>query len=328
MLDLKEFARKNTKTAFGKEYCYIKAQENISEKLLIVLSAHNQFNKFFLFRSFVENLKYDMLFLTDNNTWYLDDDFGLSYELIIKDYINIYKKENIVIFGSSMGGYGAVCLATKFGTNCLLCNPQIDLPISYEWGWNELRLHLREIINSKKYIDVVKELEKSRFNNIYFVIYGHNPIDEINVNLLMTSCKCEKKLIVFQYDGDDHNFPFDRDVNLIYQCIDLIYSVTNLNIKSKGALPEIKELRESRRRNDFYAPYEFNREYINRDLWTNRSQIKQSGIYNFIDVGIWAKSKYSGLLMYRDENGCYHLIAPPGIKENRISFFIKTNLSL
>ena len=311
MLDLKAIVDKCTFHKYNKTYCYIPCG---SEKLIILLSAHNQNNKYFLFRSFLENQKYDLLFITDNNTWYLDDDKGSSYIKIFLEFIEIYGSNNIIVFGSSMGGYGAVLFASELNINCLVCNPQIDLNVSKDWAWEELSNDINKIVKSNKQVDIIKKLEVCENNSVYFLIYGNNPLDVINANLFLTMCKNEKRMIVYQYDDDTHEFPFGKNIDLIYKCFNIIYEYSNIYLPktNKSYLPTLN--RHKRRKYHKYELFEMSMEkyvdFYKCSLWSLRSKIEKNGLYLFSDIGFLNKDNLSGIIVYRYAEEKYYMVFP------------------
>ena len=99
-MNIESLVKSCEKDFFGRKYLYVPKEG--SSKLLILLSAHNQGNRYFLLKSFISNQKYNLLFITNpENNWYLDDNFGESYIKLIKYISDKYDKNNVFIFGSS-----------------------------------------------------------------------------------------------------------------------------------------------------------------------------------------------------------------------------------
>ena len=310
MINVREIAEKNTFEKNGKKYCYVKSGKG-SSYLVIVLSAHNQYNKYFLFRAFLETQKHDLLFITDDNTWYLDDNKGKTYIDIVSDIAKKYDKRNVVIYGSSMGGYGAALIATKLGINCLLCNPQISLPVSKDYGWAQLRKELTSLINQGRDVDILREYQTSNFNPVFCIVHGYNKIDIINANLFITACKPTKKVIVYAYDNDTHDFPFGRNMELQYKFFDLIFSYALINFDYKTVEnSELELTRKTRWCNGQFASYELSGLENKESTWSLRSLIHKEGMYLFKDIGIGKLDSISGVLAFLDQNGQWHRVSP------------------
>src|SRR3989338_1306191 len=100
-VNLEEIVSIHEVVDFEKKYLFIPFSE--SDELIVLLSAHNQKEKYFLLRTFMANQKTNLLFMTDpKNTWYLDDDGGATYDNILKKIFSNFSKNKTYIFGSSM----------------------------------------------------------------------------------------------------------------------------------------------------------------------------------------------------------------------------------
>ena len=103
-MDIHEFINTHQKTFKGIEYLYLPLN-NKNNTLVIVLATHNQ-KKYMLARTFLNNQKYDLLFLKDeNNTYYFGKDNSNAYEELLESIIRHYDRKRVFFVGASMSGY-------------------------------------------------------------------------------------------------------------------------------------------------------------------------------------------------------------------------------
>lgn len=259
--------------------------------MLILLSAHNQGNRYFLLKSFISNQKYNLLFITNpENNWYLDDNLGESYIKLIKNISDEYDKNNVFIFGSSMAGYAAIHFAVKLDVNCLTCNPQVNLNLSMDYGWYELNKNISKIVSKRKALPLEELLNKGIYNGVMCIVHGHAPIDVANVELILGSSATVRKLLVYTLDTDDHAMPFGRDVEKVHQALELIAGFSSFNLQTQDANPQISTLRLNRKNaieNDIKFSYRGISNFYkpNGYSWRRRHEINQPGVYFFEDIG-------------------------------------------
>ncbi|MFT4060126.1 MAG: hypothetical protein QM652_11335 [Legionella sp.] len=245
-LDLKKIIQKHGAEDFGKKYLFIPFSE--SDELIVLLSAHNQKEKYFLLRTFIEHKKHNLLFITDpNNTWYLDGDGGATYNKILEKIFVNFSKKKIYVFGSSMAGYGALHFAIINDVNCLVCNPQVDLNLSIEFGWPELNENMSKLLAYGEKVNIAKLLDSTLYTSCICVIHGHKPIDVANVELLLGSASATRKILVYTIETDDHSMPFGRDVDKVYQVIELMKKFVSFNIDCKEQAEKLSTIRENRK---------------------------------------------------------------------------------
>lgn len=319
-MNIKEIVLENEKTISGKKYLFVECDG--ADKVLVLLSAHNQGDKYFLLRSFLENQKFSLLFITDpDNSWYLNDNFGKDYIEIIDSVISGYKKENVYIFGSSMAGYAAINFAVQLNINALVCNPQVNLDLTLDYGWYELNKNVRKLTSVKKSLPLEKLLDSTIFDKTMCIVHGHAPIDVANVELILGSSASLRKLLVYTLDTDDHAMPFGRDVDKVYQALDLIDGFNKFNLTVEDSNSGISILRENRKKlisNGYTSQFRsLSRRKDNQLLWVGRHQIDSPGVYFFSDVGHYNdRGEFSGELLTFDGD-VYDCFAPPALKKSR-----------
>lgn len=316
-VDVSEVVAKHEKCLFGKKYLYVPLEG--SDQLLVLLSAHNQKGKYFLLRSFLENQKYNLLFITDQfNTWYLDDDFGGTYKNIISTVIEKFSRKNVYVFGSSMAGYGAIHFALHFKVNCLACNPQVNLEVSMDYSWHELSMNMGKLVLPRKTVPLDRLYDITYYDGVMCIVHGHAPIDVANVELILGSSSPVRKLIIYTIDSDDHAMPFGREVGKVYQLLDVmgLYEKFDLNYEDQNGQFEVMRFNRKLnvQRNSFERHRVLSRKQSGASmiLWSRRHEITHPGLCEFTDVGFYnSKGNLSGALSYFD--GDKHSVIYPKI---------------
>ncbi len=220
-LDIAKLVADHEQIVLGKKVLFVPAEAGLrSERLLVVMSAHNQGGKYMALRSFLEDQKCDLLFISDpKNSWYLDDDLGSSFGSVLNVFVKNYDPKSIFLFGSSMSGYGAIFHAFKLNANAIASNPQINLDVTKDYAWPELIEHINDIGGNHVNLDEISDAEWG--DSAVYLIHGHDEIDTINVELLTRSSPPNKKLIVQTLDVDSHVMFFGKEVGYVYAVMDL-----------------------------------------------------------------------------------------------------------
>lgn len=220
-MDMGQIIAKHEITLYGKQLLYVPAETgDVPRQLLIVMSTHNQGKNYLAMRSFLENQKHDLLFVTDpQNTWYLDHDYGETFHEIFRKYVAKYSPENVIFFGSSMSGYGALLHALRLNANAVVANPQINLDMTCEHSWPELKEHISDL--NGRHINIDEIADDLWKDSVVYVVHGHLEMDVLNLNLLANARLSKKKLIIQTLDIDNHAFPFGRDIKHIYAAASL-----------------------------------------------------------------------------------------------------------
>ena len=161
----------------------VKFFKRSSKKLIIVFNHRAEW--FYLNNIFdLINEEYKVLFLRDvNNEWYLNGLKGLSDNIdktieFLKKKIIESECENIVMIGSSAGGFGAILYGTLLNVNKII----VFNPITY------LDNDSRKLHNDNRFTDCqkLKLLQENKYANlkclgksesIIKIMYSNNPID-------------------------------------------------------------------------------------------------------------------------------------------------------
>lgn len=308
IIDLNEIINKYELSFMGRKYVHHK-KEGGDGKLDIIMSAHNQGEKYMALRTFIENSNSDLLFLNNpENSWYLDNND--TYSHILFEVLKDYKHEDVTFYGSSMSGYASIYYAIKFNANSIAINPQVNLDVSYDLAWDGLKQSLDKM-------DVEKlKLEKYCVDNwqdsVIYIVHGHDDIDLVNVELLSTARPKSKKLIIHTIDDDEHVNYLSRDYDLFNSIKNVIENMRKVNANIEVNNSQKRKRRIIRNEISAYDPY--------RDLskvkhdgvsWFNRREHEKIGnIIHFYDVGLYDESmKLSGAICSYNGNQ-WVLISP------------------
>lgn len=326
-VDITSIVERNEKTILGKKVLFVPlANESYSEKLLIVMSAHNQGNKYMALRSFLENQTCDLLFISDpKNSWYLDTDNGETFLNTLQTFTKHYAPQSTFLFGSSMSGYGAIFHAFKLNANAIASNPQVNLDITKDYAWPELIEHINEIGGEHTNLD---EIASSEWNDsAIYIIHGHDEIDTINVELLTKATPPNKKLIIQTLDIDSHVMFFGKEVSYIYTVMDLLSKFrTELDLKKilSQLIPEDKtnkrQLRAERMLAKIQDPFRVIDHSGNSISWQNRYLYQQIGKEIFFsNIGFYSNGQLTGGTCYFDGERWRLCTPQPSINDNLIS---------
>ena len=326
-IDLASIVEDNEQTILGKKVLFVPLNKGSnSEKLLIVMSAHNQGGKYMALRSFLENQICDLLFISDpKNSWYLDEDNGETFLKTLKLFTEAYAPHATFLFGSSMSGYGAILHAFRLNANAIASNPQVNLDITKDYAWPELIEHINEIGGHHTNLD---EIAHSQWNDsAVYVIHGHDDIDIINVELLSRATPPNKKLIIQTLDIDSHIMFFGKEVDYIYKVMDLLFKFrTDLDLKKilSNLMPEDKtnkrQLRAERNNTKINDPFRTIDHSGSTVPWQNRYLYQQIGKQVFFsNIGFYFNTQLTGGTCFFDGER-WRLSSPtPSINDNLIA---------
>jgi len=200
---------------FGENSKKLFIENDSSDKLMVVLSTHNQRNSLFGVKKILNNFDTNILFLTDNNnSYYLENKKNIeetSYYKCLEDYVKLYGNSNIFIFGSSMAGYAALKYGTIFNFNIISFNPQLDIEISYSLAWNDLKKTFDKI-------EFFSSISFKEFKGKLICIFGYFPMDTANHDYLVdVTSKSGISYIVQRIDTEEHDFYYAKNPSVIFR---------------------------------------------------------------------------------------------------------------
>lgn len=197
----------NIKTLNENEYKFV--PHETSDKLIVSFNRHNGGNDFFKYKTLLNDQRANILFLTNENNWYMDNDGGERYRNLLETYVSKFDKENVLFFGSSMGGYGALLHGIHFGVNIFANNPQVHKDIVLKHinptGGNFANSLLKKGIN----LVTPQEMYDGHggvLDSIIYVLYGDTPCDVENLKEFLKTVPKAGKTIVEKLPINDHDF--------------------------------------------------------------------------------------------------------------------------
>ncbi|WP_095143175.1 hypothetical protein [Pseudomonas sp. Irchel s3b6] len=326
-LDLVEIIERNESIVSGKRTLFVRLnRKKYSERLLIVMSAHNHGEKYMALRSFLEKQTCDLLFITDpKNSWYLDEDNGESFERVIYNYSKNYDNKNVFLFGSSMSGYGAILHALKLNLNAIASNPQINLNITKDYAWPELIEHINDL--NGNHINIEKIAGAIWKDSAIYIIHGHDDIDTINANLLINTKPDNKKLIIQTVDVDSHVLYFGKNIEYVYDVMELL-SIFRKNLDLSSTVESLtaeakntkKSLRSERNLLSIDDPFRSLTPPKKGILWQDRYNHEAAGSnILFGNIGFYHNNTLSGAICYFDGEKWRLTSLPYNASDNLIS---------
>lgn len=347
IVDLQATVKKHSHQMHGKQVLYfpkVGKHTKAESKLLVVMSALKQGNNFMYLRSFLESQEHDLLFLNDpQNTWYLDNDHGETYNKILLHFTKKYQIENVFLFGFSMSGYGSILHALKLNANAIACDPQINIQISKDYAWPELKDFLNSL--GDKYINIDEYAIQGWKDSAIYLLHGHHDMDVVNANLLANTPSTHKKLVLQSVDIESHDLFFGKNLSYIYNAINFLslYRRTSNfeEFENKTNTNNRRDLRLERTKFMLLDPYRTlpkevftskdMSEQVGSGFWQNRYLYQKNGrIYHFENTGLYVEDQLLGTTCIYDGKGWRLLYPKPTLHDNLIAdvFFKTHNLKL
>lgn len=211
------FFLKNEIAINEKTHCFIPHEG--SDELIVSFASHNHGNRYFQFNSLISQKRTNLLFLCDpQNTYYLDSNNGENYSQLLDKYIEKFPRNRITLYGHSMAGYAALYFGVMKNLNILCSMPQVDLNISKQYAWQDLKKTLNAIHSN---IDLPSFISEHIKESIIYLIYGNCDIDLANSNLLIEVLKNKGRFFIDKVETSEHAFLL-HDVQKIYKIHNLL----------------------------------------------------------------------------------------------------------
>ncbi|WP_181364834.1 hypothetical protein, partial [Aeromonas sp. HMWF014] len=257
-------------------------------------------------------------------TWYLDHDAGNTYSLILETHIQHYEPRDVFFFGSSMSGYASILFSLKFNANSISVNPQINLNISKDYSWEELKQHIENIPGD--IINIDEWCIKNWKDSVVYLMHGHDDIDVINTKIFLNAMPSRRKVIIQTIGLDSHTMFFGKNVNQVYDILELVSlyrGIADQEIESAGMTDELKRKairRQKRNELGLYDPYR-DIPIDDRVTWQQRYLYEDPGkVIFFKDVGLYSLDGYLSGAICQFDGKQWKLISPkPSLNDNIIS---------
>ena len=238
-MSFKDFVKKFELNFNGLDYLYV-PMESISNLriLLVVLSTHNQ-KHYMLAKTFLEDQKFDLLFLKDEkNSYYFEDDNGKRYLDLLRRMIKDDDCANVCFLGASMSGFASLRFALVFNANCICCNPQVDLNLSKNFSWSQLTYDIENVKTTFRFEQYVSSRD---YDGVIYFLSGHHNLDVINRKAFLSYNFPHAKVILHTLSVKNHDFFIGRNVDYLYDVIVLINLFRRLD-DSETTLPNLSPL--------------------------------------------------------------------------------------
>ncbi|WP_299947809.1 hypothetical protein [uncultured Microbulbifer sp.] len=241
MFNVKNTLRENRSSHKGVNFVYL-PKEN-SKKLLIILSPHNQGDRFCWVKILVPS--HDMSLLYINNP--ADDFYSLEtnhavYKEIIKSVSSIHEKKHTHIMGSSMSAFAALRIGMDLDVSVFAIGPQVVASESKEFAAKsfpknpKLKLiddiaQLQERGVWQNLTDFINDFNK-KLPPIYLMI-NHLRFDTENGYAFVDAIKRKagSKLVCIHSKYVYHGFKIKskEDVLTLYQILDILTSLSEIS---------------------------------------------------------------------------------------------------
>jgi len=147
-----------------KEEKYLFFENTESDELLIVFSCAGSYSRYTQLKLFYQKNKTNVLFINNPKyNWYHASEWRRISKIIEQVALKQFKKENIISYFGSMGGYVALRVGLMYGFRTVVFNPQIDLNL-----WIRHRPSISVRLN--------KEEELIHLQNLDTELYEEAPI--------------------------------------------------------------------------------------------------------------------------------------------------------
>ncbi len=205
-----EIVKQHEQVVLGRKCIHLKRNQ---KHLIVSMTTHNNFEKYQSLIAF-SDIPYDVLFITNpTNSYYLEDDLSASYFQFLLPFIEQYGAENILFFGSSMAGYGALRFALHFGANAIVCNAQVDFELTKKTCWPNLLQSINKISTTE---NLAQMIPKS--NTFIHFAFGQHPMDLANQQAFESYVKKYQDLLHVEFVAhptSEHSYLFGSTQNFL-----------------------------------------------------------------------------------------------------------------
>ncbi|CAA6819742.1 MAG: Unknown protein [uncultured Sulfurovum sp.] len=109
---------------------YLFFENKESDELLIVFSCAGSYSRYTQLKLFYQKNKTNVLFINNPQyNWYHGSEWERIQKIIEEVALKRFKKENIISYFGSMGGYAALRVGLTYGFRTVIFNPQVDLKL-------------------------------------------------------------------------------------------------------------------------------------------------------------------------------------------------------
>ncbi len=179
---------------------YLFFEKRMSNRLLIVFSCAFSYTHYTQLREFYERNKINILFINNPPlNWYHGSEWSRVESLMKKVVFKKFKKENIITYFGSMGGYGAMRVALTYGLKTIVFNPQVDLNL-----WIKHRPVISTRLRKENLVHL-QEFSSSAFEKTPIYITSSSSIEDVEAFKLLIEkfSSCQEGLFIIEKIPDN-----------------------------------------------------------------------------------------------------------------------------
>lgn len=151
----------------NKEEKYLFFENKKSDELLIVFSCAGSYSRYTQLKLFYQRNETNVLFINNPKyNWYHGSEWERTKKIVEQVALKNFKKENIISYFGSMGGYVALRVGLTYGFRTVVFNPQIDLDL-----WIRHRPSVSVRLNKEEELTNLQDLDIELYENapIYYI---------------------------------------------------------------------------------------------------------------------------------------------------------------
>ncbi len=188
----------------GRQHLWVPAADPQARKLMIVFSCVDTHHTYTQVPTLSRTLPGHHLLFVNNPelNWYSDAVFDEVVQLIEREVLPRFAREDVTCYFGSMGGHAALKFALHFGFQALVFNPQVDLPLwaAYRPGQREMLLAAREHAN-------VQDAPLAAFEQspVCYLVGSSTPDREAFARWLARVRECRHGSFIIEKFADPHH---------------------------------------------------------------------------------------------------------------------------
>jgi hypothetical protein len=185
----------------SKEEKYLFFENKESDELLIVFSCAGSYSRYTQLKPFYQKNKTNVLFINNPKyNWYHGSEWERTQKIIEQVALKNFKKENIISYFGSMGGYVALRVGLTYGFRTVVFNPQIDLNL-----WIRHRPSISVRLNQEKELTHLQDLPIELYENtpIYYITSSSMEDVEAFKIFIDKIALCQKGLFIIEKIPDN-----------------------------------------------------------------------------------------------------------------------------
>jgi len=180
---------------------YLFFENKKSDELLIVFSCAGSYARYTQLKVFYKKNQTNVLFLNNPSyNWYHGKEWKRIQKIIEEVALKNFKKENIITYFGSMGGYAALRTGLTYGFRTIVFNPQIDLEI---WMKHRPAISVRLLKEKKLYH--LQDMQTQAFEQMPLYYATSSAMEDVEAfqRLIRKISLCKEGLYIFEKIPDN-----------------------------------------------------------------------------------------------------------------------------